>query len=137
MSQKRAGPCYDEYSQRRREFICRQISLVEIDLLREGERMVDVPRQPAADYCVHVHRSWKPTISNVYHIRLEDRLPSIEIPLRKGEPCVLIQLQSILDQCYSKDGYHDRIDYSREPIPALDPPNWIWVNHLLRLKGYR
>ena len=68
-----------------------RVSLVEIDLLRTGTRVLSVPfdRIPEGHrtpYAACVRRGWKPLEIEYYRIPLRDRLPAIAIPLRRDDP---------------------------------------------------
>lgn len=47
-------------------------------------------------------------------------MPKLSIPLRSGEPDILLDLQALLDLSYVNGGYHGAIDYNkplRNPLP--------------------
>ena len=61
----------------------------------------------------------------------------IRVPLRETDADVPLDLQELIDQCYSNDGYDDDIDYSREPLPPLERDDQRWADELLHEKGLR
>src|SRR5947208_13477770 len=80
------------------------ISLVEIDLLRAGPHVLQVPlgQYPASyrtPYKVCVHRSWKAT-AEIYRVPLQERLPAIRVPLRQADVDVPLDLQALVAQVY-------------------------------------
>ena len=117
------------------------VSLVEIDLLRDGDWMVAVPidalepkvRTPCR---VVVRRGWRRLQAEYYAVSLSDRLPKIRVPLRPTDSDVPLDLQALLDQCYENGGYDD-IDYTRSSEPPLPPAAARWAAQLLRRTGHR
>jgi hypothetical protein len=73
----------------------------------------------------------------VYPVDLRQRLPNFCIPLRRGDADVLLDLQSILDQCYRNGGYHLGINYRQPPDPDVPESERPWLDELLRAKGLR
>ncbi len=53
---------------------------------------------------------------------LRQPLPSLRIPLRRGDPDAVLSLQPLIEAAYPNGGYDD-LDY-HEP---LDPP--LWAEH--------
>lgn len=117
------------------------VSLVEIDLLRRGVWMMNVPRSRIspvhrAEYGACVRRGWQPWRLEFYPLPLRHRLPRIRIPLREKDQDVPLDLQSLVDQCYV-NGRYDSIDYSADPRPPFDDADAAWVNDLLKSAGRR
>ena len=140
-SNKRAGEGQDLYRQKQHECEAAGVSLVEIDLLRAGKRVLSVPdtRIPTAyrtPYRVCVRRGWEPENAELYRAPLRERLPVIRVPLRKSDADAPLALQELIDQCYRNAAYDD-IDYSRDAHPPLDPEDAAWADGLLRETGIR
>jgi hypothetical protein len=100
------------------------VSLVEIDLLCRGTRVLSVPfeRIPAdrkTPYAACARRGWKAFEVEYYPIALRERLPAISIPLRHADQDVALDLQSLVDACYEAGRYGDDIDYLEDPDPPL------------------
>jgi hypothetical protein len=130
----------DLYKRKQREVLQTKTHLVEIDLLRAGEHTTAVPLDWALaktgpfDFHVCIHQLGK--LEDVYPIRLERQLPTIAIPLLPGDGSVPIDLQTVLDRCYTSGQYQRRVRYkATAPEPALRPEQVEWVNKLLREKG--
>ena len=141
-SNKIAGPGRDLYLKQQEELRAGGVSLVEIDLLRAGTRVLSVPldRIPEGHrsaYAACVHRGWKPFEIEYYRIPLRDRLPAIPIPLRRDDSDVALDLQSLIDQCYESGRYGDDINYREQPEPPLASEDAGWANDLLREQGRR
>jgi hypothetical protein len=130
------------YLQKQREVLDSATHLIEIDLLRAGEYTVAAPPDWAEslkpwDYLVSLRRSGAPPQFEVWPIPLRRRLPRLRVPLAGDDPDVLLDLQDLLDRCYSLGGYQNRIDYSIDPIPPLDGETADWARQLLRERGLR
>jgi len=142
LSDKVPGEGQELYLQKQRELKEGRVSLVEIDLLRAGRRVLSVPPHlvPASHrttYQVCVRRGSQPGIAEVYAVPLRVRLPIIKIPLRETDQDVPLDLQALIDQCYRNSGYDEDIDYKVEPEPPLDADNATWADALLRGQGRR
>lgn len=130
----------DLYLRKQRELLAGQVHLVEIDLLRGGEHATAVPPDDARarcgdfDYHVSVHRfDDLGTSFFVDPIRLEDRLPTIEVPLLPGDPPVPPDLQAVFDRCYDAGPYAREIGYGSDPlIPPLKPRHEAWAERALQ-----
>ncbi|QDU22731.1 hypothetical protein ETAA1_47170 [Urbifossiella limnaea] len=84
-SNKRTGPDREAYRARVRRVLSSSANFVEIDLLRGGPRM-PWGNLPACDYYALVSRPETRPRTDVWPVALRDRLPSIPIPVRAGEP---------------------------------------------------
>jgi hypothetical protein len=141
-SNKVAGPGRELYVKKQEELRAGGVSLIEIDLLRTGARVLSVPfdRIPEGHrtpYAACARRGWKPFEIEFDRIPLRDRLPAIAIPLSRDDPDVPLDLQALLDQCYETGRYGDDIDYREEPDPPLQPDDARWADTLLREQGRR
>ncbi len=141
LSNKLPGEGQEMYLQKQRELRQGRVSLVEIDLLRAGKRVLAVPssRIPPSHrtpYLVCVTRGWRLLTPEIYRVPLREPLPSIKVPLRETDADVRLDLQALIDQCY-RNGRYDDIDYKREPDPPLDPADAGWADELLRAASRR
>jgi hypothetical protein len=128
----------DLYKKKQREVLDSKVNLVEIDLLRGGKHTTAVPldlalaRTGPFDYHVCVHRFDNLEDYFVYPIKLEERLPVIEVPLLPEDSPVSVDLQAILNLCYDRGQYVRRLRYAeREPVPPLTPEQKTWVEKTL------
>lgn len=143
LSNKSLGEGQELYRRKQRELRDGQVNLVEIDLLRAGDRVLSVgpsriPASHRTPYQVCVYRAAAPLPCwEVYRVPLRERLPVISIPLRLTDLDVPLDLQALIDQCYSNGGYDADIDYGVEPDPPLDAADAQWSNALLRQVGRR
>jgi hypothetical protein len=140
-SNKSARKGRKRYRQKQRELRRARVSLVEVNLLRGGEWVMDLPEPllPAiyrTAYCACIRRSWEPDMRELFRFALRDRLPSIRIPLRKTDREVTLDLQLLVDQSYANGRYRS-IDYSMELDPPFAETDAAWVNELLKSAGRR
>jgi hypothetical protein len=132
---KRPGPGRESYLAKQREILAGDGHLVEIDLLRVGERALCVPSwrlqefEPF-DYVACVNRWPKRNRYEVYACRLEQRLPRIAIPLADPDPDVRLDVQATLDQVYSDGRYRLRLRYDEPCEPPLDKARQQWAKQL-------
>lgn len=141
-SNKAPGPGRDLYLRKQEELRAGNVSLVEIDLLRAGARVLSAPFELIPDghrtpYAACVRRGWKPLELEYYRLPLRDRLPAIAIPLRQTDHDIALDLQALIDRCYEEARYDDDIDYLQEPDPPLDSEQARWADDLLHKHGRR
>jgi hypothetical protein len=139
-SNKYAGRGRDLYRQKQSDLADAEISLVEIDLLRAGPHVLQVPlgQYPPSyrtAYKVCVHRGWKAS-AEIYRVPLRELLPAIRVPLRQTDADAPLDLQALITQVY-RHGRYDDIDYTLPPVPPLDPDDAAWADELLRAAGKR
>ena len=149
-SNKRAGVDRRAYLRKQRAVLDSDASLVEIDLLCSGERLLPnaeleaylggLDPQPA--YLVLVNRAWcrlgVEMAYQLFAVSLREVLPCIAIPLREGEDEVKLDLQWIFNQAYDRGPYRrGAVDYEGDPEPPLDPDDRQWVYQQLREHGFR
>jgi hypothetical protein len=139
-SNKYAGRGRELYHKKQNDLADGCVSLVEIDLLRAGPHVLQVPlsQYPPSyrtPYKACVHRGWK-AAAEIYRIPLRDRLPAIRVPLRESDADVPLDLQALVTQAYRNSRYDD-IDYTIPPVPPLEPDDATWADKLLRAAGKR
>jgi len=124
---KRSGDGRREYLEKREEVISSQAHLVELDLLRGGERMPMTTPLPSGDYYAIISRRYRRPRAEVYAWTLRDALPTIPIPLRKGDDDALLDLQSAFSTVYARARYDLSVQYDAElyPPPSEDDAEWI------------
>jgi len=142
LANKLPGDSRDKYRQKQEELRAGGVSLVEIDLLRAGQRRLGVPyhRVPVSHrtaYQVCVRRGWDPEAVQVYAVPLRQRLPIVKVPLRQTDADVPLDLQALIEQGYRNGGYDADIDYRYAPDPPLAADDEQWADGLLRSQGRR
>ena len=139
---KDAGEGRLQYLRKRRDLEAAGVGLVEVDLLRRGPRIRNLPESQLARfaplaYLVMFSRGYAPELTG-YPLRLRDRLPRIQIPLRHGEPDAVLDLQAAFAAAYDRGPYDIRIDYTADPPPPrLSPDDLDWIDALLKAQNLR
>lgn len=119
------------YETKRQKLLASSTHLVEIDLLRAGERM---PLLDAVDstYCILVSRASQRPEADLYPFGLRDPIPVFPVPLQAESPEPLVDLQQLLHDLYRRARFDLAIDYT-QPLPAALPPEEaLWVNEQLQ-----
>ncbi len=135
---KRSGhDARDEYLRKRRSILRSEAHLMEIDLLRGGERMPLEKPVPKAAYYVLVSRSNRRPVVGVWPIQLWEKLPTIPVPLLPPDPDVPLDLGAIVASVYERGAYERVIDYRQPPPPQLSEEEATWLDKHLREKKLR
>lgn len=139
LANKQPGAGRDLYLRKQLELRAGEVNSVEIDLLRSGQYVLSVPQdrippEYRTPYRICVRRVTRPLAYEVYRVPLQEPLPTIRIPLRETDEDAILNLQSLIDQCYRNGGYDD-INYSADPTPPLDSQSATWAASLLRERG--
>jgi hypothetical protein len=120
---KRAGEGIEDYRRKRTRLLGSSVHLIEIDLLRGGERPGREILEPPldCDYVVLVNRASEgdARTSEIWPVALSEALPVIPVPLLAPDPVVPLDLGEALRTVYERSGYGWRIDYAK-PVPS--PP---------------
>ena len=127
------GSGFQEYLQKRLALMQTQTHLLEIDLLRMGERIPlaggDLPPAP---YYVFLSRFTRRPRTEVWSVQLQEKLPTVPIPLLPPDEDVPLNLQQAVDDCFSLVGYEDLLDYSQPPpLPPLNQNETAWLKLVL------
>jgi len=133
---KSGGTGQQKYVEKQAEVLQSDASLVEIDLVRVGRRVLalpadDIPSQNRGAYLVCVSPGWKRQRRELYILPLRQRLPVVPIPLRERESPVKLDLQALVEQVY-ESGRYDDLDYGAELDPPLAPEDAAWAQALLK-----
>ena len=124
------------YLRKQMEVLNSPTHIVEVDLHREGEHAVAVPKafMPDAEpfeYMATVVRKPKRLRYELYPFTLPERMPDLNIPLLPEDPDVKLPLQAAFDRAYDNGAYANVIDYTRQPEPPLTAEQWEWAQTLL------
>lgn len=127
----------EAYLRKRHNLLASTAHLLEIDLLRRGERLPLDPAPPPASYYVVLSRADHRPEAEVWPIRLQDPLPVVAVPLIPPDPDVPLDLGAALTAIYDRAGYDLDTDYRADPFPSLEGQDAIWAARLLEEKGLR
>ncbi len=137
LANKLAGLGQRQYRRKQNELADAGVSLVEIDLLRQGRRVLNVPpsripMRARTTYQVCVRRGWRRQQCEVYPVPLRSSLPAIPIPLRRKDEDVRLNLQAVLEQAYRKGRYSLTLNYAEPPDPPLTGDDAKWARALVK-----
>src|SRR5258708_27932804 len=94
------GSVRREYLAKRERILASSVHLVEIDLLRGGDRVPMEEAFPPDPYFVLVHRADQRPLADVWPICLEQQLPTIPIPLADQDPDTNVDLQEAFNYAF-------------------------------------
>lgn len=135
-SNKCGGAGQEKYLEKQAEVLRSDASLVEIDLVRAGQRVLalpvaQIPPVHRWDHLACISPGWKRKCRELYPMPLRDRLPVLPVPLRQNEPRITLDLQSLIDHVYAA-GRYDDLDYATELQPSFGPEDAAWAAELLK-----
>ena len=114
----------DAYRSRAGKALEAGASLVEIDLIRQGEYVLCRPQTDSdGHYSICTVRPWDTVKGDVVAARFDEPLPTIPIPLRKKNLPLKLDLQRLLSRVY-RDGDYESLDYTL----SINPPMTIVEN---------
>jgi Protein of unknown function (DUF4058) len=133
VNKRPAHQAYRDYRRKRRALLRSEVHLLEIDLLRTGERPpLEQPVPPAPYYAVLSRADRRPRVA-VWPIQLRDRLPVLPVPLLEPDPDAPLDLGAAVAAVYERGAYAAQIDYHEPlPPPSLSPEEAGWMDELLR-----
>ena len=134
---KRPGRGRRLYERKRLNLLGTLTHLVEVDLLRGGEPMTMWGNGQASHYRILISRSERRPQARLYAFNVRQPIPSFVLPLRHRDEEPMVDLGDLLHDLYERAGYDMRIDYRSDPEPALEAPDDVWADALLRQAGLR
>jgi hypothetical protein len=125
-----------QYERKRQHVLNSYTNLVEIDLLRAGQRMV---RATNADYhySIVVSPSSLRPRAQFYPFTVRQAIPAFRLPLQEDDAWPVVDLNSLLHELYDRAAYELRINYRSEPVPPFAGEDVKWVDALLHKAGLR
>jgi hypothetical protein len=127
----KCGDGREPYRAKRQRILLSTAHLIEIDLLRTGERVPVQRPLPDYPYFVLLSRADQRPVSDVWPIRLSDPLPTVPVPLLQGDGDVPLDLQEAFASVYDTFHYELTVDYTRPPEVQLRPDQAQWVRKAL------
>jgi hypothetical protein len=132
-SNKRPGDDHESYLAKRVDYLARRINLVEIDLLREGERMPADQMPADVDYCILVSHANELPRAGLWPFSVRDQIPSpIPIPLLPADGDLAIDLRRCFNETFDASNFVDEIDYSSPPPIPLEGNDATWAAMMLQ-----
>ncbi|HZT81274.1 MAG TPA: DUF4058 family protein [Gemmataceae bacterium] len=127
------------YLDKRAEAKAAGASLVEIDLVLQGQPTLEYSRDglPDWDYAVTVTRSTQSERYEIYTTTLQKRLPRFRLPLAPDDRDTVLDLQTAFARCFDQGDFGSKIDYRRDPPVPLDDGDRRWLNELLKAQKLR
>jgi len=125
------------YMMRRRRILASSVHLVEIDLLRKGQRVPWKGRLPSASYYVFLSRASNRPVMDVWPIVLDQLLPTIPIPLLPGDDDITLNLQQAFTAVYDLGGFRKFLRYKKLPEASVTREQSAWISQRLRAAGLR
>ena len=131
------GKGFEKYVQKRASLLQTSTHLLELDLLRGGERIPLFGGElPPAPYYIFLSRFTRRPHTSVWPVQLWKPLPTVPVPLLPPDPDVPLALQPAIEACFEIVRYHERLlDYSQPPPPpSLDEEDLAWVKSIVQVE---
>jgi hypothetical protein len=126
---------YAYYLARREELLLSGVHLVEIDLLRWGQRVVShLSEQP---YHILVTRGDEPNRMRVWSFGFDTPIPTAPLPLIGKDEYVPIPLQEAYQTVYDARSFRRRLNYKADPPEPLTPQHKEQIHACLTAAGLR
>lgn len=131
-NKRRNSKGWKTYLRKRHALLLGKANLVEIDLLRGGDRMPMLDPWPGSPYTLLVAREERAPRCRVWPAFFDRPLPAIPVPLSRPDPDLTLDLQPLVEAIYEAGGYRADIDYSQPLTPPLSTEQAAWLEQRLR-----
>jgi Protein of unknown function (DUF4058) len=112
------------------------VNLVEIDLLRGGQRMPMLDPWPDSPHTLLIARAGS-QLCRVWRAHNRRSLSVIPVPLAKQDSDIPLDLQPMIDEIYQRFRYPRSIDYTKPLTPPLDAAETGWLKQQLHVRRDR
>ena len=126
-----------EYLAKRRRILLSTAHFLEIDLLRQGQRVPMQQPLPRTPYFVFLGRVEKRPMTEIWPISLAEPLPVVPVPLLPSDKDEALDLQEAFATIYDLLGYDLALDYTQPPEIPLSQEGAARAETLLRAAGLR
>ncbi|MBN1283793.1 MAG: DUF4058 family protein [Anaerolineae bacterium] len=134
INKRKGNSAHGEYVEKREMLLDTPVHLLEIDLLRKGERVPMESALPPAPYFIVLSRAYRRPVCEVWPVQLADPLPVVPVPLLRGDPDMPLDMAKAISDVYDQARYDRRIDYTQPPPGPLTGDEAAWVKQLLKLQ---
>ncbi len=108
-----------QYLRKRKRFLDSSTHLIEVDMLRKGTRAPLEEEYAPGNYFIVVSRANKRLQAEVWPVFLSQPLPTIPLPLLKGDADVPLDMQQVMTALYDLGRFKYLIDYRKPPDAPL------------------
>ncbi len=127
------GAGWREYHEKRQALLNTHTHLLELDLLRGGERIELLGEWLPAPYYIFLSRWQRRPITEAYPIALRQPLPSVPVPLLPPDADVMLDVQAAVDACFKLVRYERLLNYDEAPPwPEFGAEDLAWVREAVR-----
>ena len=120
-----------KYREKRRQLRAADVHILEIDLLRRGQRPLVHPRIPQSAYRITLIRA-AAHCADIWSLRLQDTLPIVPVPLRTPDEDIPLDLATAFTTIYDRAAYDLSLNYAEPPPPPpLSAEEQVWVRQRL------
>ena len=130
-------PGLEDYRKKRKTLHENGVHLLEIDLLRRGERPFNYPTLPRwAHYFITLTRGEQLRM-DVWAMTVRDKLPIVPVPLKSPDPDVRLDIGAAFNEVYERSRYDLSVRYDAvPPPPAFSEEDIQWLQGILREKNH-
>ncbi|WP_394793971.1 DUF4058 family protein [Armatimonas sp.] len=135
---KSAGRGRDEYLAKQKILLESDVHLLEIDFLRSGEHTLATSKTEIEEHCgllhyaASLHRGGYGQRFQAVAWTVQDRLPTVLVPLDEAHPDIEIDLQLVFERTYDEGGFDRMVDYAKPPEQTLPENLATWTATLLQ-----
>ncbi|MEZ4960021.1 MAG: DUF4058 family protein [Saprospiraceae bacterium] len=123
-------PGLQPYREKRERLHYANVHLLEIDLLRRGERPMEHPYLPKSHYLVTLVRAGKGK-TQVWAMDVKEPLPVVPVPLKQPDEDTFLDLGKAMKDLYEQGVFEKSIDYGEAPPPpAFSEKEVDWMKGL-------
>jgi len=120
-------PGLSKYRAKIDELRLAEIHILEIDLIRRGQRPLQAEQLPDTPYLIALMRAQIP-YAELWPISLREPLPTVPVPLKFPDPDVPLDIQTALNEIYDEAQYALTLNYEEmPPAPSLSKEDLEWV----------
>ena len=129
------NPGLTQYREKREMLYLSGVHLLEIDLLRKGQRPAAYQALPKLAYYFIMLVRADQTKTQVWALTLRDKLPTLPVPLKSPDPDIRLDLGRAFSDATKSGDYDEVINYLEDPpAPAFSEDDKQWLQGILKEK---